>query len=204
MGDSENNNIDETNTLTESENSVLNEKKNIIITGTNNRYLIKRANRVKAEVKKREIMNKYNILPMFLDYNKQLEMLKEIYHKINKNNNIHEKSIIIQELDKKTKSYKQQDLIKKIYDETQFIEIQIILQKLLECSMTCFYCKCEMYVLYENVRELNQWTVDRIDNSLGHNKDNFVVACLNCNIKRRKTNTDKFLFTKQLHLVKKD
>jgi hypothetical protein len=54
------------------------------------------------------------------------------------------------------------------------------------------------------VRELNQWTVDRIDNSLGHNKDNFVVACLNCNIKRRKTNTDKFLFTQQLRLVKKD
>lgn len=41
------------------------ESKNVIISGTNNRYLIKRANRVKNEVKKREIMNKYNIAPLF-------------------------------------------------------------------------------------------------------------------------------------------
>jgi hypothetical protein len=143
---------------------------------------------------------------LFLDYNKQLEMLKEIYNKNknNKNNNIHEKNIIIQELDKKIKGYKQQDLMKKIYNETHFIDILNILENLIKCNMLCFYCKCETYILYENVRELTQWTVDRIDNSLGHNKDNFVVACLNCNIKRRKTNTDKFLFTKQLHLVKKD
>ena len=198
MCDAENDNIDENNTLNE------NEKKNIFITGTNNRYLVKRANRIKDEVKKREIMNKYNILPLFLDYNKQLEMLKEIYNKDNKNNNMHEKNIIIQELDKKIKSYKQQDLIKKIYNETQFIDIQNILENLIKCNMLCFYCKCETYILYENVRELTQWTVDRIDNSLGHNKENFVIACLNCNIKRRKTHTDKFLFTKQLHLVKKD
>jgi hypothetical protein len=198
MCDAENDNVDENNALNE------NEKKNIIITGTNNRYLVKRANRIKDEVKKREVMNKYNILPLFLDYNKQLQMLKEIFNKINKNNNIHEKNIIIKELDKKIKSYKQQDLIKKIYNETQFIDILSILENLIKCNMMCFYCKCEVYVLYENVRELNQWTVDRIDNSLGHNKENFVIACLNCNIKRRKTNTDKFLFTKQLNLVKRD
>jgi hypothetical protein len=181
-----------------------NENRNIIITGTNNRYLIKRANRVKNEVKKREIMNKYNILPQFLNYNKQLGMIREIYHKINENADMREKSIVSQELDKKINSYKQQDLIKKIYNEQQFIDIKSLLQKLIDCNMICFYCKCETLVIYENVRELNQWTVDRIDNSMGHNKDNFVIACLNCNITRRKINTDKFLFTKQLTLVKKN
>ena len=70
--------------------------------------------------------------------------------------------------------------------------------------MLCFYCKCETYILYEIVREHNQWTIDRIDNSLGHNNDNFVISCLGCNIKRRKTNSDKFLFTKQLNLIKKN
>lgn len=180
------------------------ESKNVIISGTNNRYLIKRANRVKNEVKKREIMNKYNIAPLFLNYNKQLEMIKEIYFKINENDVIREKSIIVQELDKKINSYKQQDTIKKIYNELQFVDIRIVLQKLIDCNMLCFYCKCETYLLYENVRELTQWTVDRIDNSLGHNNDNFVISCLNCNIKRRKTNSDKFLFTKQLSLIKKN
>ena len=70
--------------------------------------------------------------------------------------------------------------------------------------MYCFYCKCELHILYEIVRELTQWTIDRINNDEGHNKDNFVIACLNCNIKRRNINSNKFLFTKQLLLVKKD
>lgn len=180
------------------------ESKNVIISGTNNRYLIKRANRVKSEVKKREIMNKYNIAPPFLNYNKQLEMVKEIYFKTNENDVMREKSIIVQELDKKINSYKQQDTIKKIYNELHFVDIRIVLQKLIDCNMLCFYCNCETYLLYENVRELTQWTLDRIDNSLGHNNDNFVISCLNCNIKRRKTNADKFLFTKQLSLIKRN
>ena len=188
----------ETNEKTET-----NETKNVVITGTNNRYLIKRANRVKNEVKKREIMNKYNILDNYLNYTKQLEMLKEIHYKKNEGIDGNEKKIIIQELDKKLKSYKQQDIIKKIYDETLFIDIHTILQRLIDCKLSCYYCKCELYVLYENVRELYQWTIDRVDNSLGHNKDNFVIGCLNCNIKRRKTHADKFLFTKQLNLIKR-
>jgi len=61
-----------------------------------------------------------------------------------------------------------------------------------------------MLVLYEIVREMTQWSIDRINNSEGHNQDNFVVACLNCNIKRRNTNSNKFLFTKNLNLVKID
>ena len=188
--------LDDTNTN--------NDKKNIIISGTNNRYLIKRANRVRNEIKKREIMSKYNISSIFLDYTKQIELMKDIYFKRNEYSNIREKSIIKQELDKKIKCYKQQDIIKKIYNELELITMQIILKKLVECDMLCFYCKCEVYVLYENVRELNQWSVDRIDNSLGHNNDNFVISCLSCNIKRRNLNSDKFLFTKQLNLVKVD
>lgn len=186
----------ETNETNESNKSVL-------ITGTNNRYLIKRANRVKNEVKKREIMNKYNIMDNYLNYAKQLDMLTEIYYKKNEQVDDREKKIIIQELDKKLKSYKHQDMLKKIYNELVFIDVNTILQRLIDCKLSCYYCNCELYVLYENVRELYQWTIDRVDNSLGHNKDNFVIGCLNCNIKRRKTNKDKFLFTKQLNLIKK-
>jgi hypothetical protein len=193
---------DDTSTTDVTDVNTNNDKKNITILGTNNRYLIKRANRVKNEVKKREIMNKYNILPQFLDFNKQIEMIKDIYLKRNEYINIREKSIIIQELDKKIKCYKQQDIIKKLYNELELVTTQTIFKKLVDCNMLCFYCNCQVYVLYENVRELNQWTVDRIDNSLGHNNNNFVISCLNCNIKRRNLNSDKFLFTKQLNLVK--
>jgi len=176
--------------------------KSISITGTNNRYLIKRANRVKNEVKKREIMNKYNINPLFLNCEKQLQLIKDIYYKSNEDENLQVKSILHQEIERKISSYKQQDLLKNKYNEPLFIDVDSIVKNLIESNMLCFYCRCQLLVLYEIARELTQWSVDRINNDEGHNKDNFVIACLNCNIKRRTTNSKKFLFTKQLNLVK--
>jgi hypothetical protein len=178
------------------------DNKNILITGTNNRYLIKRANRVKNEVKKREIMNKYNINPIFLTYEKQLQLIKEIYNNMNPNDYIKEKLIIKAELERKISSYKQQDLLKKKFNEILFVNIDCVLKNLSESNMQCFYCNSQVLVLYEIVRELTQWSIDRLNNNKGHNKDNFVIACLNCNIKRRNANSNKFLFTKQLNLIK--
>ena len=186
------------------DNETNNTKKSILITGTNNRYLIKRANRVKKEIVKRDIMNKYNISEHFFNYQTQLQLLKEIYNKSNQLLNIREKNILNQEIERKISNYKQQDLLKKKYNESLFIDIDSILKKLIEVNMYCFYCNCELHILYEIVRELTQWTIDRINNEQGHNKDNFVIACLNCNIKRRNINSNKFLFTKQLQLIKKD
>lgn len=53
-------------------------------------------------------------------------------------------------------------------------------------------------------RKTKQWSVDRIDNDKGHNNDNYHLACLACNLKRRKQTDEKFLFTKQLNIVKHD
>jgi len=187
------------------DNSDSNENnKKVLITGTNNRYLIKRANRVKNEIKKREIMNKYNIHDQFLNYELQMQLLKEIYNNINVESNIQEKLILKQEIERKLTSYKQQDLIKKKFDESLFIDTDIVIKRLIDCNMLCYYCKCQVLVLYEIVRELTQWSIDRINNNEGHNKENFVISCLNCNIKRRNINSNKFLFTKQLNLIKID
>ena len=177
-------------------------KKNITINGTNNRYLIKRANRVVNVPKKRAIINKYNLPMEDLDFNKQFILLKEILEKNGETNK--EKEIIIKEIDKKIGSYKQQDILKKHLNEGNFITKELIINRLLESNMKCYYCSCEMLILYENVRELSQWSVDRIDNNEGHNKDNFVLSCLNCNIKRRNRSSDKFLFSKQMNIIKQD
>ena len=53
----------------------------------------------------------------------------------------------------------------------------------------------------DSIKEIN---LDRINNDLGHNKDNVKIACLGCNLKRRRLNMDKFLFTKQLKIQKKE
>jgi hypothetical protein len=106
--------------------------KQINITGTNNRYLIKRANRVKNEIKKREVMNKYNIAQIFLTYNSQLQLIKEIYNKESCDKNSKEKQILNQELERKLASYKQQDILKKKYKEDAFVDIDSVIKKIID------------------------------------------------------------------------
>ena len=112
--------------------------------------------------------------------------------------------IAIQQINKKISSYKQQDIIKNKLDIELFIDFNFVIHKMIECELKCRYCKCEMSVLYDITREMNQWSVDRIDNDKGHNKDNFHLACLDCNLKRRRRTDEKFLFTKQLNIVKNE
>ena len=57
--------------------------------------------------------------------------------------------------------------------------------------------------MYENVREKKQWTLDRMDNDEGHNKNNVVICCLECNIKRGTLDDKKFKFAKQMRIIKK-
>jgi hypothetical protein len=107
------------------------------------------------------------------------------------------------ELQKKLNSYKQQD-IKKNKNKNGLIGYEELLEKLVISKLRCYYCKNETLLLYENNREQKQWTLDRLDNSCGHTKDNVVISCLKCNLERRCLNDDKFLFTKQMRLIKKN
>ena len=104
-------------------------------------------------------------------------------------------------INKKLNGYKQQDMKQKIYSEYHFITTDLVLEKLILCKMTCLYCEQKMLLHYEPKDKL-QWTVDRINNSMGHNKDNVVMCCLGCNLKRRNRSVEKFMFTKQLKIVK--
>ena len=106
------------------------------------------------------------------------------------------------ELHKKINSYKQQD-IKKDKNLDGLISYEELLEKLVVSKLKCYYCRKDVLLLYENNREQKQWTLDRLDNSLGHTKDNVVVCCLKCNLERRCLNDEKFLFTKQMRIIKK-
>lgn len=110
--------------------------------------------------------------------------------------------IALQQINKKLYSYKQQDVLKHHYDTTSFIYLQHVIDTMLESELKCYYCQMSMNVLYDISRESKQWTVDRIDNNLGHNVDNYYLACLECNLKRRCRNDDKFRLYKQMRLVK--
>jgi hypothetical protein len=179
-----------------------NEDKTIQIIGTHNKYLMKQANREINKIpKKRVFMNKYNLTEKEIPYETQFALLKELNLDSKENIKCKEKRFMKQEIERKIGSYKHQDALKNL-DQENFIDYNCIITQLLKCNMTCHYCFCQVFILYDNVREKHQWTVDRIDNAKGHTKDNYVISCLECNIKRRAQFFDKFMFTKTLRLVK--
>lgn len=112
--------------------------------------------------------------------------------------------IIIQQIKKKILGYKSQDIMKSKYNPDKFVDISTIIELLNTCKNQCYYCKKNTNVLYENVREPRQWTLDRIDNDEGHNKDNLLIACLTCNLRRKLMHTERYAFTKQLTIIKQN
>jgi hypothetical protein len=176
-------------------------KKTINIIGVGNRYQIKKLTNKDDinKIKLRKESQKWKVTEDVYERNCQLELLDKI-HFLEDDHTI---TLMKRQIDKKINNYKQQDILKNIYDSNNIITLEETIVKLQESNLLCYYCKKEILVLYEIVREGLQWTLDRIDNSLGHNKNNVLISCLHCNLKRRKQNRDAFLFTKQLQIVKK-
>jgi hypothetical protein len=112
-------------------------------------------------------------------------------------------TLILQQIMQKIGGYKSQDINKTLYSEKEFVDIQKVLELMKKCDNRCFYCKKQVHVLYENVREPLQWTLERIDNDFGHIKTNVEIACLNCNLHRRTMYHERYLFTKELNIIKK-
>jgi hypothetical protein len=178
--------------------------KKVIINGTNNRYQIKKLTTEKKEPKKRIMSEKWKLSKEHYTCDYQLQMLNDILSENETETNGYVVNLIKQQINNKITGYKRQDIIRKLLDECKFIQFKEIITILKEHELKCYYCKEQTFILYDMTREMKQWTVDRIDNNKGHNTDNFHIACLQCNLKRRRQNDDKFLYTKQLQIVKQD
>jgi hypothetical protein len=142
----------------------------------------------KIEIKKTEIV----------DNKEELIQINNMYFNKPSENDL------LKYLKKKLLGYKQQDIKKNKLDNDKFISLEKIVELLVISKLQCFYCKKNIKIKYTEKRDYNQWTLDRINNDVGHNKDNVKIACLECNLKRRRLNMDKFLFTKQLKIHKKE
>lgn len=176
----------------------MDDEKKVEISGTNNRYLIKKLKKEHKEVKTRKITEKMGLPAESFFIDSQDDILKMLYQNID----APEYRTAFSQLEVKLNSYKHQDIIKKRYDEVAFIKTREVIDKLNDCELKCHYCNEKTYILYDLVRETKQWTLDRINNDIGHNTDNVLISCLDCNLKRRRTSKDAFLFTKQLNIVK--
>lgn len=110
--------------------------------------------------------------------------------------------ILFREIRRKIEGYRCQDLEKSKYNDLEFVELKDVVQKLIQCKMICFYCQEKVKLLYLQVRDPKQWTLERIDNQIGHTRKNVEIACLSCNVRRRTMYHEKFRFTKQLVIQK--
>lgn len=165
--------------------------KKVMISGVNN---------IKSftNEKNREITDNWEHKKFLLDNTKQVEILNKLFL----NEDFHGKKQVEKEIKKKMNSYKSQDIKKDRMDKKLFITFDQIVEKLVISKLKCYYCKCNMLICYEEKREEKQWTLDRIDNSIGHFNDNVVCSCLDCNLKKRTRDAEKFRFTKQMKIKK--
>jgi hypothetical protein len=179
------------------DNSIL-ENKLVLLEHSNNKNSKKinyeKEKRMRVETKtwgltEEELHNEIQLNTLFLITDQELE--KDKY-----------RSSIITHIKTKISNYKQQDVLKKKFDESKFVSFNEVIKLLQDCFLKCHYCSDDIYILYERVREMKQWSLDRIDNNFGHNSGNLVVACLDCNLKRRRTNKDSFMFTKNLVITR--
>ena len=69
-------------------------------------------------------------------------------------------------------------------------------------KLLCHYCRGKCCLLSNKKRDKQQWTLDRIDNDMGHFTKNVVISCLKCNLQKRRRNDEHFKFAKQMKIIK--
>jgi hypothetical protein len=166
----------------------------------------------KKEKKMRVQTHTWDLDDFELSHQTQINILNHIHsnltNNLTKNNqeNFNNKyiNIFINNLKNKISSYKQQDILKQKLNSNNFINFENIIYLLQESQLKCCYCHKEIYILYKQVREMSQWTLDRIDNDTGHNFGNLVISCLKCNLKRRRINKNSFMLTKNMTIEREN
>jgi hypothetical protein len=147
----------------------------------------------------REASKKWNKKTHLLNKKIQTNLLNQVFLE----NEFDDQKYVKKELEKKRNGYKNQDIKKNLFDDKNFISFNQMMEKLVISKLKCYYCRCDCLLMYDNVREKKQWTLDRLNNEFGHTSENTVICCLECNLKRGTLNNEKFKFTKQLKIIKK-
>lgn len=123
---------------------------------------------------------------------------KNILNKLYLNEDFIEKKLLISELKSKINSYKSQDIKKDFHEKCNLITFDNVVEKLITSKLKCYYCNKNLLIFFEKVRDNDQWTLDRLNNYDEHTNANTIISCLHCNLQRRRKNSEKFKFTKQL------
>ena len=166
--------------------------KKIIITGRTN------VKKFTQSIPKREVSKTWNLDDTELAHKEQITCV----NKLCLQDTFLHQTIYQREIRNKKRGYLEQDKKKQLYNADKFVTIEHMIDLLVASKLQCYYCRKPVFVLYKNVRDNAQWTLDRIDNNIGHTIGNCVICCLRCNIQRRTMNDEKFRFSKQVRVIK--
>ena len=169
--------------------------KKVLITGKRNEESMKKEKGVRVESKKWSNLENFKEMDKY----KQIELLNRLYL----GENYEGKKFVEKEINRKVNGYKNQDVKKKVYNKEKIITYEEVIEKLVISKLRCYYCRKDCLLMYENIREMNQWTLDRINNDIGHFKENVVICCLKCNLKKGTKNDEHFKFAKQMKIIKR-
>lgn len=159
-----------------------------------NRHIIFTTKKAKDGMKDKKKRVRKRLVSGEPDLDKQLSLLNDVMSE--------KHSHISKEIINKISGYKSQDKVSN--HDTTLIQYDEVLEKLLESGITCIYCKKIVKISYEMVRDPRQWTLDRIDNDIGHSNFNTVISCLSCNIKRKRIDKQIFEESQNITVVKHD
>ena len=133
----------------------------------------------------------------------ELENIENIETTIDEKDDTKTCKVILQQIKRKISGYLGQDKEKKLVNRELFVNVQDVITLFKTSKMICYYCKERTEIMYEFVREPKQWTLERLDNSFGHNRDNVVISCLSCNLRRRTMAKERYLQTKAMSKIVK-
>ena len=106
---------------------------------------MKKINNTVKEKKMRIETQTWGLNETELSFEMQLNILNELV--LNDKINDKYSKLIINHIKTKIQSYKQQDTIKKIYNEDEFINLEQVINLLQETKLKCHYCKQTYYEL---------------------------------------------------------
>ena len=118
------------------------------------------------------------------------------------NESFEQDKLIIKSFKRKLNGYKSQDVKKKRYDVEKFITYDELVEKLVISKLLCHYCRGKCTIITEKKRDETQWTLDRVNNDIGHYNSNVVISCLKCNLQKRRRADEHFKFAKQMRIIK--
>ena len=170
--------------------------KSIEIIGKQN---IDKIHQIKEPERKKTM--KWKLDETYYTYEEQIRIINMLY--LEENTKSEPGLLTKREISNKLTGYKNQDKQNNILDLNYIISLGDVIEKLMACKLKCFYCRENCELLYKNTFSKKQWTLDRIDNNYGHNHDNVVICCLECNVKRGDMDSERFKRGKEIKIVRK-